>query len=44
MLIKRHADLGEKLDPEILEPTMWAALDRIDALDEIVGRTFDSNK
>ncbi|EMI4328805.1 KilA-N domain-containing protein [Vibrio cholerae] len=44
MLIKRHADLGEKLDPEILEPTMWAALDRIDALDEIVGRTFESNK
>ncbi|EOF4162928.1 KilA-N domain-containing protein [Vibrio cholerae] len=44
MLIKRHADLGEKLDPEILEPTMWAALDRIDALDDIVGRTFESNK
>ncbi|EMB7844698.1 KilA-N domain-containing protein [Vibrio vulnificus] len=42
MLIKRHADLGEKLDPEILEPTMWAALDRIDALDDIFGQTFDS--
>ncbi|HDY7620017.1 TPA: KilA-N domain-containing protein [Vibrio vulnificus] len=42
MLIKRYADLGEKLDPEILEPTMWAALDRIDALDDIFGQTFDS--
>lgn len=30
--------------PDILEPTMWVALNRIDALDEIVGRTFESNK
>lgn len=43
MLVKHHADLGEKLDPDVLEPTMWTILDKLDALDEAVGNLTDKH-